>query len=73
MNNIADRRLDRIEIGALETVKLYGGSLDMSGPRISRKVKDVCRELLRSGFLEGDMKHLTITQNGMRALDSRIP
>lgn len=66
----AVNRLGEFEIGILKTVKLYGGGLDMSGPRISRKVKDACRDLLRRGFLEGAMKHLAITQNGMNALDA---
>lgn len=65
--------LTEIEMNVLKLCSSYGVDLDLSGPRISRTVQAAARELLRKGYLCGQVKHLTLTGRGESALEPATP
>lgn len=60
--------LTETEMNVLKLVNSYGVELDLSGPRVSRSVQAAARELLRKGYLTGQVKHLSLTVRGETAL-----
>lgn len=60
--------LTEIEMNVLKLCNSYGVDLDLSGPRVSRTVQAAARELLRKGYLCGQVKHLSLTGKGESAL-----
>jgi len=62
--------LTEAELNVLKLCNSYGVDLDLSGPRVGGTVKAAARELLRKGYLTGQIKHLTLTGRGESALAS---
>jgi hypothetical protein len=62
--------LTDIELNVLKLCNNYGVDLDLSGPRVSRTIQAAARELLRKGYLCGQVKHLSLTGKGESALPS---
>lgn len=68
MSNLTD-----IEMSVLKLCDRYGVDLNLSGPRITRTVKAAARELLRKGYLTGEITHLQVTVRGAAALPEEEP
>lgn len=55
----------------LELVQAYGDGMSLSGPRVSRKSREVARTLLNRGLLAGRMGSLSLTDAGRARLQEK--
>ena len=60
------------EIGLLETMQTYAGSMDLSGPRVSSVVRATARELRRKGLISGYPKGYELTGFGRDMLAEAV-
>jgi hypothetical protein len=61
------------ELGVLRLADTYGDGLDLSGPRVTRSVKNVVRDLLGRGLLVGELSNFNLTDSGRDALKAAAP